>query len=173
MRNYLIDSDKNEYIVDLIKTRTHSAEMVEFDFRTIKDNHEVHKEKVYIRKLADQYFASTDGVRWNKLARQDSPSIMLNVDKVYKFYQGYKPSSAGGGDEGGLFTQMPGKIVKIMAVIGDRVHKGQTLIILEAMKMENEIKCGTAGIVRAIHVKAGDTLDNGILMMEVEAEVIS
>jgi biotin carboxyl carrier protein len=170
MRNYLIDSDKNEYIVDLIKTRTHTAEMVEYEFRTIKDNKEVHKEKVYIRKLADQYFASSDGVRWNKVARQDSPSIMLNVDKVYKFYQGYKPSSASAGDEGGLFTQMPGKIVKIMAAIGDKVVKGQTLIILEAMKMENEIKCGTAGVVKAIHVKPGDTLENGILMMEVEAD---
>lgn len=170
MRNYLIDNDKNEYIVDLIKTRTHSAEMVEFDFRTIKDNQEVHSEKIFIRKLADQYFASTDGIKWNKLARQDSPGIMLNVDKVYKFYQGYKPSSLGGGDEGGLFTQMPGKIVKIMAAVGDKVVKGQTLIILEAMKMENEIKCGTTGVVKAIHVKAGDTLENGILMMEVEAE---
>jgi biotin carboxyl carrier protein len=59
-----------------------------------------------------------------------------------------------------------------MAVIGERVEKGQTLIILEAMKMENEIKCGSAGIVKAIHVKAGDTLENGILMMEVEAEII-
>jgi biotin carboxyl carrier protein len=170
MRNYLIDSDKNEYIVDLVKTRSHSAEMVEFEFRTIKDNHEVHKETVFIRKLADQYFASSDGIRWNKLARQDSPSIMLNVDKVYKFYQGYKPSSMGSGDEGGLFTQMPGKIVKIMAAVGDIVIKGQTLIILEAMKMENEIKCGASGTVRAIHVKAGDALENGILMMEVEAE---
>ena len=168
MRNYLIDSDKNEYIVDLIKTRTHSAEMVEFEFRTIKDNHEINKETVFIRKLADQYFASTDGVRWNKLARQDSPAIMLNVDKVYKFYQGYKPSSAGAGDEGGLFTQMPGKIVKIMAVIGQKVEKGETLIILEAMKMENEIKCSFTGVVKAIHVKAGDALESGILMMEVE-----
>jgi len=168
MRNYLIDSDKNEYIVDLIKTQTHSAEMVEFEFRTIKDNHEINKETVFIRKLADQYFASTDGIRWNKLARQDSPSIMLNVDKVYKFYQGYKPSSAGAGDEGGLFTQMPGKVVKIMAVVGQKVEKGQTLIILEAMKMENEIKCSITGVVKAIHVTAGDALENGILMMEVE-----
>ncbi len=170
MRNYLIDNDKNEYIVDLMKTRTHSAEMVEFEFRTIKDNQEVHKEKVYIRKLADQYFASNDGVKWNKLARQDSPGIMLNVDKVYKFYQGYKPSTAGAGDEGGLFTQMPGKIVKVLATVGEKVAKGQTLIILEAMKMENEIKCNTTGIVKAIHVKQGDTLENGILMIEVEAE---
>ena len=168
MRTYLVDNDKNEYIIDLIKTRSHSAEMAEFEFRTIKDNQEVNKEKVFIRKLADQYFASTDGVKWNKLARQDSPSLMLNVDKVYKLYHGYKPSSLGGDNSGGLFTQMPGKIVKIMPKVGDKVEKGQTLIILEAMKMENEIKSGTSGIVKAIHVKAGDALENGVLMMEVE-----
>ena len=170
MRTYLIDNDKNEYIVDLIKTRSHSAEMVEFEFRTIKENKELNKETVFIRKLADQYFASTDGIKWNKLARQDSPSILLNVDKVFKLYRGYKPSSLGGDNEGGLFTQMPGKVVKIQTKIGDIVVKGQTLLILEAMKMENEIKSGIDGVVKAIHVKAGDALENGVLMMEVEAE---
>ena len=170
MRTYLIDNDKNEYIVDLTKTRAHSAEMVEFEFRTIKDNKELNKETVFIRKLADQYFASTDGIKWNKLARQDSPSILLNVDKVFKLYRGYKPSSLGGDNAGGLFTQMPGKVVKIQTQIGDKVVKGQTLLILEAMKMENEIKSGVDGVVKAIHVKAGDALENGVLMMEVEAE---
>ena len=170
MRTYLIDNDKNEYIVDLTKTRAHSAEMVEFEFRTIKDNKELNKETVFIRKLADQYFASTDGIKWNKLARQDSPSILLNVDKVFKLYRGYKPSSLGGDNEGGLFTQMPGKVVKIQTKVGDKVVKGQTLLILEAMKMENEIKSGMDGVVKAIHVKTGDALENGVLMMEVEAE---
>ena len=168
MRTYLIDNDKNEYIVDLTKTITHSAEMVEFEFRTIKYSKELNKERVFIRKLADQYFASTDGIKWNKLARQDSPSIMLNVEKVFKLYRGYKPSSLGGDSTGGLFTQMPGKVVKIMAKVGDQVSKGQTLLILEAMKMENEIKSGIDGVVKAIHVKAGDALENGVLMMEVE-----
>ena len=170
MRTYLLDNDKNEYIIDLTKTRAHSAEMVEFEFRTIKDNKELNKETVFIRKLADQYFASTDGIRWNKLARQDSPSIMLNVDKVFKLYRGYKPSSLGGDNAGGLFTQMPGKVVKIMASVGEKVKKGQTLLILEAMKMENEIKSGIDGVVKAVHVKAGDALEKNVLMMEVEAE---
>ena len=124
---------------------------------------------IFVRKLADQYFASTDGTRWNKLARQDSPGIMLNVDRVFKLYRGYKPSSLGGGDEGGLFTQMPGKVVKIDCKVGDKVSKGQALLILEAMKMENEIKCGVDGVVKAIHVKVGDALDNGVLMIEVDA----
>ena len=170
MRTYLIDSEKNEYVVDLTKTIKHSSEVVEFEFSTVKDNKVINTERIFVRKLASQYFTSTDGTHWNKIARQDSPNIMLNVDKVFKLYRGYKPSGLGGSDEGGLFTQMPGKIVKIIAKVGDKVEKGQTLLILEAMKMENEIKSGTTGIVKAIHVKEGDALDNGILMMEVEAE---
>lgn len=170
MRTYLIDQEKNEYIVDLTKTTAHSAELVEFEFRTIKDDTEINKETVFIRKLGGQYFASTDGVKWNKLARQDSPSLMLNVNKVFKLYRGYKPSGLGGGDESGLFTQMPGKVVKIFSKIGDKVEKGQTLLILEAMKMENEIKSGVTGQVKAIHVKAGDALENGVLMIEVVPE---
>ncbi len=170
MRTYLIDNDKNEFIVDLIHSRIHSAELVEYHFRTIgKDNKELNREVVFVRKLADQYFASNDNVHWRKLARQDSPTIMLNCEKVFKLYRGYKPSSLSQGGEGGLLTQMPGKIVKIMASVGEKVKKGQTLLILEAMKMENEIKCGTDGVVKAIHVKAGDALDQGVLMMEVEA----
>jgi biotin carboxyl carrier protein len=164
MRTYLIDNDKNEFIVDLIHSRVHSSELVEYHFKTIdKNNKEVDRQKVYIRKLADQYFASNDNVSWRKLARQDSPTIMLNCDR------GYKPSSLSQGGEGGLLTQMPGKIVKVNVAVGDKVTKGQTLIILEAMKMENEIKAGADGIVKAIHVKAGDALDQGVLMMEVDS----
>lgn len=170
MRTYLIDSEKNEYVVDLTKTIKHSSEMVEFEFSTVKDREVVNKERIFVRKLAGQYFTSTDGIAWKKIARQDSPNIMLNVDRVFKLYRGYKPSGLGGADGGGLFTQMPGKVVKISAKVGDKVVKGQTLIILEAMKMENEIKSGIDGVVKAIHVKEGDALDNGVLMMEVEEE---
>ena len=76
-----------------------------------------------------------------KLARQDAPNIMLNVNKVYQLFRGYKPSGMSGGNEGELLTQMPGKVVKILVEEGPgTVQKGETLIILEAMKMENEIK---------------------------------
>ena len=55
-----------------------------------------------------------------------------------------------------------------LLAIGDKVEKGQTLLILEAMKMENEIKSGVTGQVKNIHVKMGDALENGVLMIEVE-----
>lgn len=168
MRTYLIDKNNNEYITDLTRTIVHSSELVEYHFETVKENKVVNKETVYVRKLAGQYFASSDNIKWEKVARQNLPTRMLNVDRVFDLYYGYKPSGLSGGGAGELKTQMPGKIVKIMVKEGDKVEKGQTLIILEAMKMENEIKCGVDGTVKTIHVNEGDALEQGVLMMEVE-----
>lgn len=90
MRTYLIDSESNEYITDLTRTIVHSSELVEYHYSTIKDNKVVHEEKVFVRKLAGQYFASSDNVRWEKVARQHLPTRMLNVNKVFDLYYGYK-----------------------------------------------------------------------------------
>jgi len=170
MRTYFIDDEKKEHVIDLTRTHLHSHDLVEFTYSVLEDQKLINKQNVFVRKLAGQYFVSLDNKKWNKLARQDSPTIMLNVNKVYDVYRGYKPSGIMGGNEGELLTQMPGKVVSIPVEIGSKVEKGQTLIILEAMKMENEIKVSFAGIVKEIYVKEGDTLDNGVLMMEVDKE---
>ncbi|MDD0854476.1 biotin/lipoyl-binding protein [Halobacteriovorax sp. GB3] len=169
MRTYLIDADKNEVIVDLTRTKKHSSELVEFEYSTIEDNKITNRQIIFVRRLAGQYFVSKDNKSWKKIPRQDLPKKMLNVDRVFDVYRGYKPSGLAGGNEGELITQMPGKIVKISVKEGDEVKKGQTLVIIEAMKMENEIKCGMDGFVKSIHVNVGDALDQGVLMMEVEA----
>jgi biotin carboxyl carrier protein len=63
---------------------------------------------------------------------------------------------------------MPGKIVKVHVGPGDKVAAGDGLLIMEAMKMENEIKSRRPGTVRAVHVAAGQTVDNGTLLVEIE-----
>ena len=63
---------------------------------------------------------------------------------------------------------MPGKIVKIMTTEGAVVQAGDTLVILEAMKMENELKAGVDGVVKAVHIKEGQVLESGHLMVEIE-----
>ncbi|POB12452.1 hypothetical protein C0Z22_15480 [Halobacteriovorax sp. DA5] len=124
---------------------------------------------MWLRKLCGQYFISKDKKTWKKIPRQDLPSRVVNVDKVYSLFRGYKPSGLGGADAGELLTKMPGKVVKINVEVGQTVAAGETLIILEAMKMENEIKSGIDGVVKAIHVKEGDALEENVLMLEVEA----
>ena len=63
---------------------------------------------------------------------------------------------------------MPGKIVKVLTSEGAVVSEGDTLVILEAMKMENEIKSGIDGVVKSVHVEEGQVLESGYLMIEIE-----
>lgn len=170
MRTYLIDDDKNEKVIDLTRTIVHSSELVEFTFSTIDEHKAVNEQSVFIKKLAGQYFVSLDQFHWNKLARQDLPTQILNVNKVYKVFRGYKPSGLSGVTEGELLTQMPGKVVKILVTQGQKVSKGETVLVLEAMKMENEIKAPMDGVIKQVHVSEGQALENGVLMIELDKE---
>ncbi|HEL0422770.1 TPA: acetyl-CoA carboxylase biotin carboxyl carrier protein subunit [Streptococcus equi subsp. zooepidemicus] len=58
-------------------------------------------------------------------------------------------------------SPMPGTILKVLVNVGDVVHENQPLLILEAMKMENEIVASTAGTVTGIHVTAGQVVNPG------------
>ena len=67
-----------------------------------------------------------------------------------------------------ILSPMPGKIVKIPVSVGESVTAGQTLIVVEAMKMQSEFKSTGNKIVQAILVKEGDTVDSHQLMIKLE-----
>lgn len=82
-------------------------------------------------------------------------------------------AAAGGASAGGgtLSSPMPGKIVKILVKEGDVVVEGQTLLIMEAMKMQNELKAAGAGKVSKVAVAEGGTVETGTtLLVMVAAE---
>ena len=63
-----------------------------------------------------------------------------------------------------ISAPMPGTILKVVANPGDKVKKGQVLVILEAMKMENEIVAPSEGVVASINVTAGTSVNAGDLL---------
>lgn len=63
---------------------------------------------------------------------------------------------------------MPGKVVSVSVAVGDEVQEGQGLVVVEAMKMENELRAPRAGKVTEVHVKAGATVDNGAKLVVIE-----
>lgn len=69
------------------------------------------------------------------------------------------PSDPVGSDA--LTAPMPGAILKILVNVGDTVKQNQSLLILEAMKMENEIVASNDGVVTGIHVQQGDVVNPG------------
>ncbi len=73
-----------------------------------------------------------------------------------------RTASKGGGM---IKSIMPGVVVKLLAQVGQAVEKGQPLLILEAMKMQNEIVAPSDGTVQAIHVKERDAVGSGAKLL--------
>jgi biotin carboxyl carrier protein len=65
-------------------------------------------------------------------------------------------------------TAMPGKIVRILAAEGDSVEKGDGVIVVEAMKMQNEMKSPKSGTVKEIRFAEGDTVNAGDILVVIE-----
>ena len=67
-----------------------------------------------------------------------------------------------------IVAPMPGMIVRIAAQVGDQVQPGQGVVVMEAMKMENELRATSAGTVRAVLVAAGTAVEKGTVLLELE-----
>lgn len=70
-----------------------------------------------------------------------------------------------GGSESALNSGMPGKIVKVFVKEGDEVKAGAPLLVMEAMKMENEMKAAADVKITKVHVKPGDTVEAGATLI--------
>lgn len=75
------------------------------------------------------------------------------------------PAAAG---EGAVTSPLAGKVVSIDAPVGSQVAEGQTIMTLEAMKMNTTIPAPMAGTVKAVHVQPGDGVEEGQLLMTIE-----
>jgi propionyl-CoA carboxylase alpha chain len=63
---------------------------------------------------------------------------------------------------------MPGKVIELRVEVGQRVAAGETLLVLEAMKMEHPIRAPEDGVVFEVRVAAGEQVENGALLLVVE-----
>ena len=158
MRYYFMNQDMKDFFLDVEMLSGQVLEMT----------HEGRKQTLKIKNLAGKRFYSFNGIAWKKLANLGVNETLVSNSEVYKVFRGYKPSGPNKGGAGALITQMPGKVVKLMFKEGDKVSKGETVLILEAMKMENEIKSGAEGIIKSVNVKEGQALEAGFLMVEIE-----
>ncbi|HNS52928.1 MAG TPA: acetyl-CoA carboxylase biotin carboxyl carrier protein subunit [Anaerolineae bacterium] len=76
------------------------------------------------------------------------------------------PAAAAGA--GAVTAVMPGKIIRMLVAEGDEIAEGQVLCILEAMKMENELKAPKAGRVKALYAQPGQNVEKGAVLAEIE-----
>lgn len=80
-----------------------------------------------------------------------------------------RAAASGGADDGGsIRAPMPGRVVRVLVAVGEEVAADAPLIIVEAMKMENEVRSVAAGRVEKIAVSAAETVEAGQLLCELQ-----
>lgn len=100
--------------------------------------------------------------------------ILVAVEgRVYEFStaqgnQGRERKSQAGGWEPEIRSPMPGKILEVRIEPGDEIEANQTLVVLEAMKMENTLASGARARVKTIHVAPGELVELGQILVELE-----
>lgn len=80
--------------------------------------------------------------------------------------EGARPSHRAA--SGSLEAPMPGKVIAIKAVPGQAVRKGEELLVVEAMKMENALRAPRDGVVRSLRARVGDMVSPGTVLVELE-----
>lgn len=112
-----------------------------------------------------------------EITQRDQNRIMVKVNGVeYKFSlesifsylrQNMLNKGVGAVADNNIKSQMPGKIVDIFMSEGDLVNEGEPILSLEAMKMQNEITASCNGVIRKIHVVAGQSVMQDELLVEI------
>ena len=144
---YRVSVDGNEFLVDGKKTGL-------TNYSLIVDNRSF---EVDVDNSEDEYRALVDGRSYH-IHLVDERRMRLGGLQSGIQLQGRQKIS----------VPMPGKVTAVLVAEGDRVEKGQGLIIVEAMKMENEVRCPITGEVKEVKVKAGDALEAGAVLVVVE-----
>src|SRR5687767_2812735 len=96
----------------------------------------------------------------------DGADVAVTVAQVTP--PGHRGAADHGRADGQVRAPMPGRVVRVPVVAGQAVAARQAVVVVEAMKMENELRAPRAGTVRALHVRSGDPVDAGQLLVELD-----
>lgn len=88
------------------------------------------------------------------------------LDERMRAIKDLTAATAGASGPAPLVAPMPGLVVRVAVAVGDEVSTGQGLVVIEAMKMENELRASAAGVVTAVRAITGQPVDKGAVLVE-------
>ena len=138
--------------------RASLAEVEGTPLRLVTVGERVHRVVARRRAGRGRYTLWIDGWRYEVEALDERTRTIRDLSNA----------SAGPKGPAPLVAPMPGLIVRVSVQAGDAVSAGQGLVVMEAMKMENELRAAAAGTVRAVHAVAGTAVEKGTVLVELE-----
>ncbi len=126
--------------------------------RMVKIGTHVYRVVAQKRQGRGRYTLWVDGYRFESEA----------LDERTRAIRDLSAASAGPSGPAPILAPMPGLIVRVSVKQGDRVEAGQGVVVMEAMKMENELRATAPGIVKSVEVSPGTAVEKGALLVALE-----
>lgn len=157
----------------LIKDTPETIDVIKTD-STITIDRDGKKITFNVQKTSSGYILESHGKMYHTNLQSkvgDRTAINVNDHTIaFDWKDPYKIQTGAnsGADSGEIKATMPGRVVKILVKKDQEVEVGQSLLVLEAMKMENEIKASRAGKITNIHVVEAASVESGALLVSME-----
>ena len=165
MTDYIVSIDEKKHSLKILSHNkvelngnNHEVELSQLSKYAylLKIDNTIHH--VTSEKLSNQNYSFTiNGSHYNTTVR-------TNLEEKANEYLQNKAKESGTEI---IKSPMPGLIVKILKQVGDNVEVGDPLILLEAMKMENEIRASASGIVKSVSAKENSSVEKGQALLEI------
>lgn len=126
--------------------------------RLVTIGSEVHRVVARRGKARGSYTLWVDGFRFEGEALDERTRAIRDITAAASKSSGPAP----------VVAPMPGLIVRVTVAVGDEVQAGQGLVVMEAMKMENELRASSAGRVKSITAVPGTAVEKGSILVELE-----
>ena len=157
-RTVEVELDANGVRVDGTEVEAHLADLPGTPIALLTIGDEVHRVAVARGASRGRYALSLDGWRYEVEALDERTHAIRQLSAATSGPAGPAP----------LIAPMPGLIVRVNVEVGSVVQAGQGLIVMEAMKMENELRSSAAGVVKSVRVKPGVAVERGATLVELE-----
>jgi biotin carboxyl carrier protein len=138
------------------RLRAHLAEVEGTPVRLVAIGDEVHRVLVRRRGERGRYTLWLDGYRYEVEALDERTRAIRDLSAASNVAAGPAP----------LLAPMPGLVVRVNVEPGAEVRAGQPLVVMEAMKMENELRSPADGTVKSVAARVGQAVEKGALLIE-------
>lgn len=164
---YIVTVDGRRHVVDLgpngveLDGERVEAELTEVEgtpIHIVRIGTEVHRVVLRRREERGRYRLWLDGFTY----------VVEALDERTRAIRDLSAAAAGPVGPAPLVAPMPGLIVRVHVQAGDEVAAGQGLVVMEAMKMENELRSSGSGRVKRVHVAPGTAVEKGAILVELE-----
>ena len=150
--------DGDTVTIDGQRLRAHLEDVDGTPIQIVRIGNEVYRILARREGQRGQYDLSLDGFRF----------IVEALDERARAIRELSGSGKKAAGPTHLTAPMPGLIVRVHVGAGDQVRPGQGLVVMEAMKMENELRAAAAGVVRKVLVSPGNAVEKGSILVEME-----